>query len=158
MQATPLKANKNTTATDELTAVLDAFKDGLEEAMDDDFNTALAIGHVFELIRVVNKFLDGKPAGAEAQCLIGQARNVLQIASSVLNLFKRTPAQWNVDLLGVRRVPITQAEIEQRIAGRQKARENKDWAMADLIRKELEEKGILLEDRKDGTGWKVKII
>ncbi|MGD0283726.1 MAG: cysteine--tRNA ligase [Dissulfurispiraceae bacterium] len=158
VQATALKAKGNTTAADELTAVLDTFKNGLEEAMDDDFNTALAIGHVFELIRVINKFLDTKPSGADTQCLIGQAKNVLHVASGVLNLFKRTPAQWNVDLLATRRIPISQSEIEQKIAGRQKARENKDWAMADLIRKELEDKGILLEDRKDGTGWKVKII
>jgi cysteinyl-tRNA synthetase len=63
-----------------------------------------------------------------------------------------------VDLLAAKKIPLTQSGIEQKIADRQKARENKDWAMADSIRKELEDKGILLEDRKDGTGWKVKII
>jgi cysteinyl-tRNA synthetase len=142
---------------DELAAVLDTFTDRFEEAMDDDFNTALAIGHVFELIRVINKFLDAKPQGKDARTLIARALDSLHLTSSVLNLFHRTPARWNVDLLEIKKIPFTEIEIEQKIQARRTARENKDWALADSIRKELEEKGILLEDKKDGTGWKVKI-
>src|SRR5208337_5668822 len=85
--------------SDELDAVLDTFKDRFEEALDDDFNTALAIGHVFELIRVINKFLDAKPQGKDALTLIERARNTLHLTSGVLNLFHRTPAKWNIDLL-----------------------------------------------------------
>src|SRR5208337_5122537 len=71
IQESTAKALKNTTATDEeLAAVLNAFEGRFEDAMNDDFNTALAIGHVFELIRVVNKFLDAKPSAAGTQCLI----------------------------------------------------------------------------------------
>ncbi len=143
--------------SDELAAVLDSFTDRFEEAMDDDFNTALAIGHVFELIRVINKFLDAKPHGRDARTLIERALDTLHSTSSVLNLFHRTPARWNVDLLAIKKIPFSEVEIEQKIEARQFARENRDWALADLIRKELEEKGILLEDKKDGTGWKVKI-
>ncbi len=157
-QASAPKASKDIAETsDELAAVLDTFKDRFEEAMDDDFNTALAIGHVFELIRVINKFLDAKPQGKDARALIERARDTLHLASSVLNLFQRTPAKWNVDLLAIKKVPFTGAEIEQKIKARQTARENKDWALGDSIRKELEDKGILLEDKKDSTGWKVKI-
>ena len=143
--------------SDELSAVLDTFKDRFEEAMNDDFNTALAIGHVFELIRAINKFLDAKPQGKDARTLIEQALATLHLTSSVLNLFHRTPAKWNVDLLAIKKIPFTEVEIQQKIEARQIARKNKDWALADSIRKELEEKGILLEDKKDGTGWKVKI-
>ena len=142
----------------ELIAVLDTFKDRFEEAMDDDFNTALALGHVFELIRVINKFLDAKPQGKDALTLIERALDALHFTSSVLNLFQRTPAKWNVDLLAIKKIPFNEVEIERKIEARRTARENKDWALADSIRKELEEKGILLEDKKDCTGWKVKIV
>jgi len=144
--------------SEELAGVLDTFKDRFEEAMDDDFNTALAIGHVFELIRVINKFLDAKPLGQEARTLIERALDTLHLTGSVINLFQRTPAKWNVDLLAIKKIPFTEVEIEQKIEARQTARENRDWALADSIRKEVEEKGILFEDKKDGTGWKVKII
>ncbi len=159
VQATAQKTRKNTDAVvDELKAVLDTFKTRFEEAMDDDFNTALAVGHVFELIRVTNKFLDSKLSGGDAQKLIGQTQEALHMAGSVLNLFQRTPAQWNIDLLATRKIPLARIEIEQKIEDRNAARQNKDWALADSIRKELEEKGILLEDGKSGTGWKVKIV
>jgi cysteinyl-tRNA synthetase len=157
-QVPELKAHKAVAEiSDELAAVLDSFKDRFEEAMDDDFNTALALGHVFELIRVINKFLDAKPVGKDARILIERAQASLHLTSSVLNLFHRTPAKWNIDLLTIKKIPFTEVGIEQKIEARQLARENKDWALADSIRKELEEKGILLEDKKHGTGWKVKI-
>ncbi len=152
---TPKNAN---TVSDELTAVLASFQGRFEEAMDDDVNTALATGHVFELVRIINKYLDAKPSGEYAYKMIGQALDALHMAGSVLNLFQRTPAKWNVGLLATRKIPLTEVEIEQKIEHRQKARQNKDWALADSIRKELEDKGILLEDRKDGSGWKVKIV
>src|SRR5208283_6187108 len=101
-QAQAPKARKDIAAiSDELLAILDTFKGRFEEAMDDDFNTALAIGHVFELIRVINKFLDAKPQGKDALTLIERAFDILHFSSSVLNLFQRTPAQWNVDLLAI---------------------------------------------------------
>jgi cysteinyl-tRNA synthetase len=52
---------------------------------------------------------------------------------------------------------VTEGLILTKIQERQKARELKDWAMADAIRKELDEKGVVLEDKKEGTSWKVKI-
>ncbi len=158
-QASAQKAHKDTAViSDELTAVLDTSKDRFEQAMDDDFNTALALGHVFELIRVVNKFLDANPQGEDARALIKRALDTLHLTSGVLNLFQRTPAKWNVDLLAIKKIPFSEVEIEQKIEARKTARENKDWALADSIRKELEAKGILLEDKKDSTAWKVKIV
>jgi len=52
---------------------------------------------------------------------------------------------------------VTEGFILSKIQKRQKARENKDWAAADAIRKELDEKRVVLEDKKEGTAWKVKI-
>jgi len=154
-----IRAKKTASAPgNELASALDAFKDRFDEAMDDDFNTALAMGHIFEVIRVINKFLDTKPAGDDMQCRMEEAINILHAAGSVLNLFNRTPDRWNLDLLETRKIPLSGPGIEKRIADRQKARESKDWALADTIRKDLEDSGILLEDKKNGTGWKVKIV
>jgi len=151
----PEAAKKIQTA--ELEAVVDKFTDRFQEAMDDDFNTALAIGHIFELVREVNKFLDSKPSGQDSKALIRRTKEIFQIASNILNLFNRTSAEWNLALLKSKKIPLTEADIEQKIMDRQTARQNKDWATADAIRKELEEKGIILEDKKDRTDWKVKI-
>jgi cysteinyl-tRNA synthetase len=126
--------------------------------MDDDFNTALAIGNIFELIRLVNKYLDGRPSGKKAVEMASKARGLLKEAGGVLNIFRRTPEEWGRSLMSFKCPDLTEEFIMARIKERQAAREKKDWAASDLIRKELEERGIILEDKKEGTGWKVKII
>jgi len=133
------------------------FSAGFREAMDDDFNTALAIGNIFELIRVLNKYLDGRPSGQKAAALVKLADDLLRESGGVLNIFARTPEEWYKALMTVKSIDVTEEGIAAKIEERRQAREAKDWASADLIRKDLEEKGIILEDRKDGTGWKVKI-
>jgi cysteinyl-tRNA synthetase len=140
-----------------LTELLDGFQVGFEEAMDDDFNTALAIGNIFELIRVLNKYLDGRPSGKMAVGLVAQSRDLLNKTGAVLNIFQRTPEEWYRAMMKVRHIALTESDIVSQIEKRKGARERKDWAEADRIRQELEEKGIILEDKKDGTSWKVKI-
>ncbi|MFI5294685.1 MAG: cysteine--tRNA ligase [Thermodesulfovibrionales bacterium] len=150
---------KEKTAVDEkaLEDLLLKFVEKFKEAMDDDFNTALAIGNVFELIRMLNKYMDGRPSGSKAIGLIKESGEFLKETGNVLNIFTRTPEEWYKALMSVKNIGLTEADILVRIDERKQARERKDWAEADRIRKELEEKGILLEDRKDGTGWKIKI-
>ncbi|MCI0469672.1 MAG: cysteine--tRNA ligase [Nitrospirae bacterium] len=137
--------------------ILDSFKGRFEEAMNDDFNTAQALGYIFELIKETNRFLDLNPSGDEAVLLLSKAKESLMDAGAVLNIFNRTYRQWNIDLLKVKGIALTDADIEKKIHDRQAARQNKDWTKADAVRKELEEKGIILEDKKQGTGWKVKV-
>jgi cysteinyl-tRNA synthetase len=137
--------------------ILAKFPGRFREAMDDDFNTALAIGTIYELLRMLNKYMDGKPSGRKALELIKKADEMLRETGNVLNLFNRTPEDWYRSLMAVKEIGLTENYIAARIEERRAAREKKDWAEADRIRKELEEKGILLEDRKDGTGWKVKV-
>jgi cysteinyl-tRNA synthetase len=149
---------KSSAKAEALENKLAGFIPSFEEAMDDDFNSALAIGHLFELVREINRYLDMKPSGSEAAELVGRARESLLQTGSALNLFSRTPHEWNVSLLKVRNIPLSEADIEVKIAERKTARDNKDWAKADAVRKELDETGILLEDKKEGTSWKVKIV
>lgn len=136
---------------------LGGFRKKFSEAMDDDFNTALAIGTIFELIRLLNRYLDSKPAGRKPAGLVKLAADLLRETGNVLNIFLRTPEEWYQALMAVKNIGMTAADIGTRIQERQQAREKKDWATSDRIRKELEEKGIILEDKKDGTAWKVKV-
>jgi cysteinyl-tRNA synthetase len=136
---------------------LDKFEEKFVEAMDDDFNTALAIGSVFELVRLLNKYLDGRPSGKKAQGLVRKADDLLKQTGGVLNVFLRTPEEWYRSLMSVKGIGMTEADIAERIAARQAAREQKDWAEADRIRDELDQKGIILEDKRDGTAWRVKV-
>jgi cysteinyl-tRNA synthetase/serine O-acetyltransferase len=142
----------------QLLDLLGKFHEKFGEAMDDDFNTALAIGHIFELIRSVNKYLDGKPSGSKAVELVSRASDLLKEVGEVLNIFRRTPVEWSRGLMAIKCPGVSEEFILSRIKERQAAREKKDWAASDSIRKELEERGIILEDKKEGTGWKIKTI
>ncbi|MCG2722419.1 MAG: cysteine--tRNA ligase [Thermodesulfovibrionales bacterium] len=137
--------------------LLSAFKESFEEAMDDDFNTAQALGHIFELIRECNRFLDSKPSGQEAGELILKTRELLTETGTVLNIFNRTPLEWYSSLMHVKNIGLSEEDILEQIGKRQDARNRKDWQTADIIRRDLEEKGVLLEDKKDRTDWKIKV-
>lgn len=136
---------------------LAVFLHNFEDAMDDDFNTALAIGHIFELIREANRFLDSKPAGAKSRELLAHTKELLMKVGTTLNIFNRTPREWYVSIMKIRNIGLTEQEIVDKINARLDARQKKDWHSADAIRKELEEKGIILEDKKDRTDWKVRV-
>ncbi len=136
---------------------LAVFLHKFEEAMDDDFNTALAIGHIFELIREANKFLDNKPSGAKSRELLAHTKELLMNVGTTLNIFNRPPREWYVSIMKNRKIGLTEQEITDKINARLDARQKKDWHSADAIRKELEEKGIILEDKKDRTDWKVRV-
>ncbi|MCI4625352.1 MAG: cysteine--tRNA ligase [Candidatus Magnetoovum sp. WYHC-5] len=127
------------------------------DAMNDDFNTAIAIGAVFELIREINRYLDQKPRGQQASDLVQRSMTVLQEVCNVLNIFQKTVPQWNHSLMATKKLPLTINQIEDFIAKRQKARVEKDFVTADSIRKTLEVSGILLEDKPGKTSWRVKI-
>jgi cysteinyl-tRNA synthetase len=136
---------------------VESFHEKFTEAMDDDFNTALALGYVFELIREVNRFFDGKPGGMKDMELIVKAHDHLKEAGNVLNLFSRMPREWYLSLMKIRRIGLSEQDICDKIRQRQEARHRKEWIIADGIRKELEDKGIILEDKKDRSDWKVKV-
>ncbi|MDP3297164.1 MAG: hypothetical protein Q8N09_06160, partial [Thermodesulfovibrionia bacterium] len=157
---------KETSALNEFENLLFSTRGKFEDAMNDDFNSALAIGSIFELIRETNRFLDaqnppipplakgGKEGGKE---LVLKAKEMLAELGGVLNIFQRTPEEWYKALMKVKNIGLTEKDIIDKISERQEARQKKDWALADKIRKELDEKGIILEDKKDRTTWRVKI-
>jgi cysteinyl-tRNA synthetase len=134
-----------------------SFKKRFEEAMDDDLNTALALGHIYEIIREANRLLDNKPTGRQERDLLFTAKAILTEAGNVLNIFLRTPREWYLSLMKLKMIGLSEQDILDKIQQRRDARLRKDWTTADGIRRELEGKGIILEDKKDGTDWKVKV-
>jgi len=123
--------------------------------MDDDFNTGGAVSELFDLVRELNRFADKQqlddPAHRDAERLAelrcGVA--VLRDLSAVLGLFLTAPTAQGGDDALVGKL------VELLIAVRTEARSNRDYATADRIRDGLTEAGITLEDRKDGTGWRL---
>ena len=124
--------------------------------MNDDFNTALALGHIFELVRSVNRFLDSKSSGQNSVEAVSKTKIILVETGGVLNIFRKTPQEWYSALMKMKNIGLSEKDIINKISERQNAREEKDWASADKIRKELEDKGIILEDKKEKTTWKVR--
>ena len=133
--------------------------DAFEEAMDDDFNTAFAIGLIYDQVREVNKFLaeaDKKNQEA-AYCLLAAAWASFDNVSATLGIFLRQPEEWFKEgRLADSKVTLPVERIEELIHLRNEARARKDWAEADRIRKSLDEAGVELFDRADGTVWKPK--
>ena len=152
-----LVATKSTREERMLEEALSGFLNRFGEAMDDDFNTAQALGHIFELIRGINRFLDSKPSGQRAKDLILKAADLLQETGGILNIFTRRPEEWYDSLMVTKAIPFTKEEIMHRLRERQDARQKHEWARADAIRKELEGKGIILEDKRGGTSWRVRL-
>jgi cysteinyl-tRNA synthetase len=129
-----------------------ALRDKFLSAMDDDFNTAIAIATLFDFVRVVNKFIDQhgletkKPA-AELATLDAMLLTLREL-TGVLGLFLEPPRQaGGADDGLVDKLMALVIEI------RAHARKAKDFATADLVRTKLGAAGIVLEDRPDGTGW-----
>jgi len=109
-----------------------------EAAMDDDFNTADAISAIFELVKLSNSTTNEDSS----------KEYVTYLKESIERL---------CDVLGIiteKEKEILDEEIETMIAGRQQARKDKNFALADEIRGKLLEKGIVLEDTREGVKWK----
>ncbi|HSN16670.1 MAG TPA: cysteine--tRNA ligase [Gammaproteobacteria bacterium] len=118
-------------------------------AMDDDFNTPIAMSVLFDLAREVNTLRDTKPADAPALAAL------LKELGSVLGLLESDPdgyLQGGADA----DEGMSAAEVEKLIAARKAARANKDWKEADRLRAELDAAGIVIEDGAGGTTWRRK--
>jgi len=130
-----------------------------EEGMDDDFNSALAIGMIYDLVRDINKYLAEAEQKREdaAYIILHAASTAFDDVGQTLGLFLRDPEEWFKEgRLADSKVTIPMEKIEELIHLRNEARARKDWAEADRIRKTLDDAGVALYDRADGTAWKPK--
>lgn len=131
-------------------------KERFHKAMSDDFNTAQALGHIFELLKEINRYLDSGPSGATAQGCLGKAKDVVDEMGGVLNIFNRSPEEWYCSLKKLRKIPLSDEGLSTKIEERRMARKRRDWATADSIRKELEDMGIIIEDKRGRTRWRIR--
>jgi cysteinyl-tRNA synthetase len=112
-----------------------------EEGMDDDLNTSIALAAIHNLSREVNTALARKQVKEENK-------------KELLQLLTRFDSVLNV--LGDQRTEMLDSEVQAMIDERQEARRRRDFGRADEIRIELANRGIILEDTKDGVRWKRK--
>jgi cysteinyl-tRNA synthetase len=129
------------------------------EGMDDDFNTARAMGYIFDLVRQVNAYLtDGFKASAPALFALNEAERTLREVGGVLGILMEDPdVYFEKDRLReAEKRGIEVGEIEALIEERLKARAEKNWKRADEIRDGLASKGIVLKDSKAGTAWTIE--
>ncbi len=116
----------------------DKFEADFDRSMDDDFNTADAIAAVFDLVKFANTHAAEGSSKAFAQALSDKIQSLC-------------------DILGIiteKKEELLDADIEELIEERQAARKAKNFARADEIRNLLLEKGIILEDTREGVKWK----
>ncbi|MCH7499122.1 MAG: cysteine--tRNA ligase [Nitrospinae bacterium] len=130
----------------------------IEEAMNDDFNTAVTLAHMKEELRNLNKAMtdlnkqNGDWAGFD------KAAAALKYACRLLGFLYHEPKDYKARVLATKKetMGLDVSQIEALIEQRKAAREAKDWAKADECRDALTALGVVLEDTAQGTVWKVK--
>jgi cysteinyl-tRNA synthetase len=126
-----------------LTGRTDETRKAFIAAMDDDFNSAGALGYLFEMVRVINQVRDASATAeqmAESQDLLREYTNVLG-----LELDRQSSGGEGVG-----------AFVDLLIEIRKSLRDEKLWELSDVVRDQLQELGVLLEDSKEGTIWRWK--
>jgi cysteinyl-tRNA synthetase len=153
---------------DELWQSTQKAKEGFIDALKNDLNTAEARAAIFDLVRFVNARAD---AGVLTQKNVRAVLDVLSDFDKVFAVLENNDAQWTRFALEwaeregrlheaspevLAQLSLSDAQIEALIEERNHARRTRNFARADAIRKELLEKGVLLEDSKEGVRWKRK--
>ena len=126
-------------------------------AMDDDFNTGGAIGELFEVVHALNRFANSPPGGADGASKENWLKEyragmtVLKELTQILGLFQQPPVAGATANDG-----LTAPLIGLLIDLRARLRKEKNFGLADEIRKRLTELGVTLEDGADGTRWRIE--
>jgi cysteinyl-tRNA synthetase len=145
----------------EVRTQIGALPEMFEKAMDDDFNTASALGALHLATRNLNSVLGEVKKGDSGKLssdLCDEVLKTFTAMGNILGILTSDPADYfrQKQEEGMKAVAISEEEILKRIEERKVARENKDWKKGDQIRDELLSQGILLKDTPQGTTWKVK--
>ena len=127
--------------------------------MDDDLNTAKALGYIFNIIRLAGRVLENKSWRKSEQTreLCQQILNILDKWGHILGLFTQESATFLKDLkdIKLRRKNIDPIKVNKLVQKRQEARKAKDFALADKIREELSNMGIEVKDTPAGPIWDI---
>jgi cysteinyl-tRNA synthetase len=142
--ARPAGGSISDSASQTLDRQMEITQQGFIEAMDDDFNTAGALGHLFDLVRTINQVRDD---GLDQEKLSPAQELVRELAEEVFGLRLE-----RAEIIDAQAAPFIDLLIEMR----NQLRDQKLWALSDMVRDRLLELGILVEDTKDGTSWRWK--
>ncbi|MBN1381492.1 MAG: cysteine--tRNA ligase [Deltaproteobacteria bacterium] len=149
-------APENQDAADNLSQLPDRFV----EAMDDDFNTAKAIGHLFDAVRLINSLMADRDYRLtdETAAVLRLAEKTFRDLGEVLGLFLDDPDQYFLSDRNreAEKRDLNVEEIDRLVEERRSARVAKNWQRADEIRDLLAEKQIVLKDTPQSTTWKIE--
>jgi cysteinyl-tRNA synthetase len=136
-----------------LARVLQA-EEKIQKGLEDDLNTAVALAAVFDLVRDTHTAID---RGEFCQGDVPAVLAALEKFDLIFDVLTDDDAE-KLRTLGFQVSPaeLADAEVEALVAERQAARSRRDYQAADRIRRQLGERGIILEDTKDGVRWKRK--
>ena len=132
------KEGKMTAKEKQNQAAVEELVQKFETAMDDDFNTADAISAIFEIVRLSNSTI----SEASTKAYVSYVKETMDKLCDVLGIITEKKEE------------ILDSEVEDLIAKRQQARKDKNFALADEIRGQLLDMGIILEDTREGVKWK----
>jgi cysteinyl-tRNA synthetase len=122
----------------DLPSVLDQAQAAFDAALDDDLNVSAVLGALFDLVREVNRRIDARTLSTAGAERVGET---LRLMDRVLAVLPEVETGLDADL---------QALLDERIT----AREARDWAASDRLRDELADRGIAVEDTRDGQRWR----
>lgn len=132
------------------------------EVMDDDFNTAAAISELHGIFKFANSIMKSAKKGNRVLAANSLAKILAALSEvySILGLFTEDPDTFisNMKAKYLTKTDVSVEEIEAKIAQRAEAKKAKDFDTADAIRAELEAKGIILNDTREGTVWDFKAL
>ena len=135
------------------------FTEKLYSALDEDFNTSLALSHAFELARAINRFSAHKKAKKRGGPLVAAALAGFALMGEAIGLLGDDPVAFQIEVKQKRleAMGLTKEEIEATLEARKQARADKDWAKSDELRDALADKGILVMDTPDGVDWRIQL-
>jgi cysteinyl-tRNA synthetase len=152
-----LSKKKISAKEENYTNILEELKEKFDAALDDDFNTAQALGYVFEAVRHMNNFLvaEQKATTLHKSIILQTSKKVFAHFGAVLGILQDDPDHYfRCDKeKESRKRGLNIEEIENLIKERQVARAAKDWARADAIRDELAKLHVVVKDSNNATSW-----
>ena len=132
------------------------------EVMDDDFNTTSAISQLYTYFKYINNLLKNTKKNNRQQIANTLAKTLVEIKEvyGVLGFFKQEPKKFVQEMREkyLKKIGLEATYILNEIFKRTEAKKNKDFELADKIRNELDEKGIILNDTVNGTTWDIKAL
>jgi len=141
-----LETPKGQGSSEEVASAVAHARESFKAALESDLNTAAALAAIFDLVKSGNAAIDAGKMSADDAALVRAAIDDLDRVLGVVSLRRAEDAK----------PPIPVEEIERMIGERKAAKQRRDFAEADRIRKDLADRGVLLEDGPSGTRWKKK--